>query len=213
MDKKIFISIILVTRKRVNLLKENIRLVYERAAYPDNIEYFIGIDNDDNETLDFIKTDEIFKKYKGIRVFSGPRVGHHNCYLFFREFLLLCKGEIIVPMADDLHIRKKGWDEIALKYKNEAVVLGWRARMAFTRKAIEKYDCVRDYFQKKHIRKIDSNLWKKAHKEGFYRVIAQRWAVNNRFLETEKSRKERNWRLKDLSILNNFKLKEIKIEK
>ncbi len=211
MDNKILISFLIVTRKRVLPLKRAIDAAYNLARYPGKVECLIGVDNDDEETLEFIKTDEIFKKYKNIRVFSGPRVGYRNLFLFLRELFRYSIGEILVPIADDCFVVKKHYDKIFLLYKDKSIIVGYRCRMAINRKAIEKYDFVKEYFNIKHPLDGDGGLFKRAFREGIYKTIEPWYSHKEKRDDTYREGRQGKWKLEDLGIIENFKMKEIGI--
>jgi hypothetical protein len=50
------ISILLPTRKRVSQLKKSMDSLLSNAKNPDKIQPLFGVDDDDTETLEFLKT-------------------------------------------------------------------------------------------------------------------------------------------------------------
>jgi len=202
---KILTSFLIPTRKRVLPLKRAIESTYEMAMYPEKVECIVGMDNDDDETLEFVKTDKIFKKYKSIRVFSGPRIGYVYIGLILRELFKHSVGKILVGWADDCFVVEKDYDKIFKEYENDSVIIGNRCRMAVNRKAIEEYDFVKKFFNEKHVLRPDGVLFRQAWKEGIYKSI-NAWYSHRH----HGGRGALGWKLEDLSIIENFKMKEIK---
>ena len=209
-EQNILISFMLVTRKRVDSLKGSISRIYDLAKYPDKIELFIGFDDDDLETLDFVKTDEIFQKYKNIRCFSGPRVGLSNNELFFRELYSMTSGDIIIPWADDSFVTLQDWDAIFLFHKDEAVMIGWGPHWVITRKAISKYEWMASFIQKTELlprpNRFDVDIPARAHKEGLFIDTKNWWKTIQPYDQTRNEGRCRGWILKDTSVSDNFKL-------
>ena len=49
------ISVLLATRQRTELLDKSIDSLLSNVSNTDNVEIMLGIDNDDQETLDFVQ--------------------------------------------------------------------------------------------------------------------------------------------------------------
>ncbi len=209
--KKIYTSVLLVTRGRKSILKETIKRLYKHAKYPKNIELFIAVDNDDIETIKFIKKNKIFKQHKNIRIFLFPRIGWKNIGLYLRELFLHSTGDIIVPLADDCFIKIDNWDETFLEYKNETVIMSSGARLAMTRKAIKKYEFVKNYLTKPHGIDPDTALWRRSQLEKIHKSVKKWYRKADVSKYAKKENKANRWELKDLKILNNLKIKELKI--
>ena len=45
------ISILLPTRKRLNLLKKSVQSLIDNARHPDKLQFLFGVDEDDNKSL------------------------------------------------------------------------------------------------------------------------------------------------------------------
>ena len=211
MNNKILISFLIPTRQRVALLKRAIESTYNMAKYPEKIECIIGMDSNDDETLNFVKTDEIFKKYKNIRVFSGPRIGYEYIGLILRELFKYSIGEILVGWADDCFVVKNHYDKIFILYKDKPIIIGHRCRMAVSRKAIKKYDFVKKFFNEKHVYRPDGVLFRQAWREGIYKTIESWYSHGGRRDNIYREGHQGKWKLGDLNIIDNYKMKEIKV--
>lgn len=212
MTKEILTSIVTCTRLRTSWLKRAMDGFFNLAKYPDKIEYLISVDDDDEETINFAKTDDIFKKYKNIKVFISPRIGREHLWLIFRDFFKMARGDIIIPYADDNLVFLPEWDEFFLQYKDEVALIGWRARLVITKKAIEEDECIRNFGWK--FNGGDTHLFKYACSKGIYKAI-DKWSAKS--VPNDIVQKEGywpgGWSLKDLSILDNLELKELEIER
>jgi hypothetical protein len=211
-----FTSVLLVTRGRKKLLKECIERMNTYAKYPKELEILIGIDDDDIETIEFIKSKELPNEYKNIRVFIFPRMGYHLMGLYLKELFGFSTGDIIVPISERFFVFKKNWDEAFLKHKNKPAVLHNSVRLAVTRKGSQEYDLIKDFLTKIHIKKgvclADAYLKRTAKKMGIS-IRVDKWcgkADVSEYYDQEHPR----WELKDKNILknlDNIHCKELKI--
>ncbi len=63
------VSILLPTRKRVPLLKKCVESLLDNASDPSKIQLLYGVDDDDQDTIDFLKDD----KHPARSVIKFPR--------------------------------------------------------------------------------------------------------------------------------------------
>ena len=145
--KDIFISVTIPTRDRARLLLKCVKSAQLLALFPNNIEYLILIDEEDNKTLSFIEKEKYFKEIKNLRIFTCPRIGYGYHYIMMEHLMRETRGEIIVPIADDCIMTLKNWDENFLRYRDEVKIFYHdKIDIAFTRNAYNKYENIRRWF-------------------------------------------------------------------
>lgn len=105
MDK---ISIILSTRQRVDLLKTLIQSLHDTTSDMDCIELCIGVDDDDIETIKFVKSISNIDCHYII----FPRNGNINLSANANALYKQSTGHILFGTADDFIFRTQGWDTI-----------------------------------------------------------------------------------------------------
>ncbi len=106
------ISLTCPTRHRVKVLRQCLDSLLAMTARPENLEVVLGIDSDDQESLDFSYTDIDL-----IRTVFEPGtpggVMHQRCYE-------AASGDYVMILTDDVMARKPDWDlafmEIADRY-------------------------------------------------------------------------------------------------
>ena len=206
-NDKIEISVFGASRGRTKLLKTSILNLYGLAKYPEKIEYLLRVDDDDKETIDFLLEDEELKIFRNLRIFIGPRVGYKYIYKTWVQLMRKCIGDIFLPFADDCGMILKEWDDILYPYKGEeAVIIFFRKRMAFTKIAYEKHKIISEW----------------ANRTMYTDSIIYKYSINNNICVKEKKIWERyqpddflfkeshgGWELEDLTILDNLPLIEL----
>lgn len=194
-----------MSRGRPELLRECIKKAYDLAKFKDNLEFLIKIDNDDNDTINMLK-DSFFSK-KNLRVFVNERVGFDYLWFVFTELFKLSKGDIIVPISDDLHIKRENWDSFFLPYKDKEVVAGRFSRFIITRKLLEKDDYIKNWTYS--TLRGDQDIWRYAKSKGFY--IQSGNYFYKKMHKTSREERLSRWKLKDLTILNKLNWKEYNV--
>lgn len=114
------ISILIVTKDRVEVLKELVDSLVSHASDLSNLEFIFGVDYDDRVTLDFVN--DLNLPDKRIYTFEpNERInerGKEGQFLinrhrdFINPMAFLSKGEYIWILNDDVRIHTKGFDEI-----------------------------------------------------------------------------------------------------
>lgn len=205
------ISVSLISRKRHNLLKNAINSLYSKAVDTSRIEFLIRIDEDDSETIFMFKNDPFFKKIENIKIFIDPRIGYENIWRILEYFFGIARGDIFVPFADDCVLTLKNWDKIFLQYKDKSVGLGYRSRLILTKKIINENDYIRKWTE--NTRNADTKIARLLKKENKYIRISSWYNKVNQtpWDETKIEGSIGQWRLKDLSILDNLKWRELNI--
>ena len=109
------ISLLIPTRKRVNNLKRLIQSVYTTASDPSNIQLAFYVDDDDTETIEFFKDEQIHKRFTNI--FNTVIVVQPRQETFGEINNILCRNtshEILMLGADDIVFRTKNWDNLVI---------------------------------------------------------------------------------------------------
>jgi hypothetical protein len=107
------ISILVATRGRPKLLRQMWKKCLSLADNPQNVEYILYIDDDDNETIEMYHKMKKHDKYGGqIRAIIGKQkemIGscHCDCYK-------ISDSDIIGIMADDCEFMTEGWDNMVI---------------------------------------------------------------------------------------------------
>jgi hypothetical protein len=102
------ISILCPTRGRLEPLKLAINSAMKTALQPDQIEFCIWIDNDDDTYDDFL----LDNKLKNIQVIRGQRMWlsiMYNC------LAAIAKGDYLMWIGDDTKFCTNGWDQLLTK--------------------------------------------------------------------------------------------------
>lgn len=200
-----------MTRGRIEKLKRCLNSIYSNAKYPDSIETVIRIDDDDSETLTLFKSG--YFKAKNIIVYSGPRIGFDNFRTIFKQIYPTLRGEIIIPMADDVVIVFNNFDEFYYNnFKDKAVVFGKNSRNGFTRKLAEKDENVRSFMgMDKGKTPADTKIWLYARRNGFCELTHPTFAHLRPHVpdKTYEEGSQGGWKLKDKSILRNLEFKRV----
>lgn len=102
-----FVSVLLPTRKHPKELCEAIDSLHSLAHNPNDIEYLLWIDDDDDATL------KIFDRMKGlinVRAHVAPRVGYRNMHVMVNALAARAGGDWLLLFNDDAKIRTEKWD-------------------------------------------------------------------------------------------------------
>ena len=108
------ISILLPTRKRVSQLKKSVASLLDNAKNPDKIQPLFGVDDDDTETLEYLKK----ANYKNQSVLKFKRMGYENLHMYNNSLCAYAQGTWVMFFNDDAIMNTKHWDEIIESEKN-----------------------------------------------------------------------------------------------
>ena len=101
------ISILLPTRKRVKQLQKSVESLIHCASNPTKLQFLFGVDDDDNETLEFLKT----SNYPNQSVLKFKRLGYENLHVYNNSLCAYAQGTWIMFFNDDAIMNTKAWDE------------------------------------------------------------------------------------------------------
>lgn len=114
-ETKPFLSIILPSRKRVEMLNETLYSIYSLADLNNpNFEVIIKVDFDDHETLDYIKNWS--NEYENLHfIINSRKKGFLNLVDFLEDMMDLAKGKYILAANDDMMFKTQNWNTILSK--------------------------------------------------------------------------------------------------
>jgi hypothetical protein len=198
------ISVIVVSRGRHIKLEEYLHKLYAMAKFPTEIETLIRVDDDDLETISSFTPSFCGVYRKRIRMFKAPRIGIKYMSIMQKQLIAMSSGKIIYPFADDCDPRLQDWDSIMLEHKDKAVVIGWKARMCFTRLAYDTIPEVNSCGESVPGKKgPDSKLACHAIAHGCYITIPRLWGKVQPKDKTIKEGTYGGWVLKDLNLIES----------
>lgn len=119
-------SILLASRERVGLLDNCIRSIEGTVSDPENVEVFIGIDQDDKQTINAIE--KIKESKIKVEFYTRERSPFlHKDYI--NKMFYMSSGKFIIVLNDDTLFINKNWDTLSetrieryLQDKNDRVL-------------------------------------------------------------------------------------------
>ena len=107
------ITIMLPTRARPSVAMDSLESLVENADNINNVEFLLAVDDDDQETIDFVN-DFMLGWFKDrdidLTVFSMPRLGYGRLNEYVNFLSINSKGAWLVFWNDDARMLSKGWD-------------------------------------------------------------------------------------------------------
>jgi len=110
--RKYLVSILIPTRKRVDLLDRTLKNIIEMSnPTNDNYEIIVKVDFDDHETIDYIKTWSNEKQ--NINFIINSRLDGYYSLTDHNEMMIDCaKGKYMFCYNDDLLMTTQNWNDI-----------------------------------------------------------------------------------------------------
>lgn len=124
--KNNIISILLPTRKRKTSLEASIKSLVENAALSTRLELIIGIDEDDAETVDWLKTtgaDYFKEKNIECRASIFKKLGFGSIHAYNNSLASNANGQWLFLWQDDALMQTKDWDLVVDQYNNQFKLL------------------------------------------------------------------------------------------
>ena len=120
--RKYLISIMIPTRKRVDLLDRTLKNIIEMSnSSNDNYEIIVKVDFDDHETIDYIKT--WTNKQENIVFIINSRLDGYYSLTDHNEMMIdVAKGKYVFCYNDDLLITTQNWNDILDKKLKETKI-------------------------------------------------------------------------------------------
>lgn len=120
------ISILLPTRGRKEVLKNSLTSLFDNAKYPNRLELLLGLDEDDTETTEYIKSDIApYLRSKGVecRASIFKPLGYENLHTYVNTLAGASQGDWLFFWNDDAIMNSKDWDEMIYEYDGEFKLL------------------------------------------------------------------------------------------
>lgn len=120
------ISVLLPTRGRRDPLKKSIMSVMDLAENPDDIEILLAMDNDDQETVEWVKTNvlpEIEQRGIDATLITFTPMGYINLHKYLNAMGQLANGRWLMFWNDDALMQTKHWDSEITKQDGKFAVL------------------------------------------------------------------------------------------
>lgn len=125
-EKRKKISVILPTRGRTEVLKKSIMTLVDNAKDPQSFEILLGLDEDDNKIIDYIKSDiaPILQTQKiETRANIFKPLGYENLHIYVNTLAGNANGDWIFFWNDDCLMETENWDEVISSYTGEFKLL------------------------------------------------------------------------------------------
>jgi len=125
-EKRKKISVILPTRGRTEVLKKSIMTLVDNAKDPQSFEIMLGLDEDDNKVIDYIKSDiaPILQSQKvETRANIFKPLGYENLHTYVNTLAGNANGDWIFFWNDDCLMETENWDEVISSYTGEFKLL------------------------------------------------------------------------------------------
>lgn len=110
-DPNILVSVLLPTRGRPHRLVQSMGSLFNHALNKPSIEFLLKVDDDDKETLDFLKNS--IDASSRVRVFCSPRGnGYRDMHLWINHLASQARGKWLIIWNDDAMMLTPQWDHI-----------------------------------------------------------------------------------------------------
>ena len=118
------ISVLLATRGRTTMLSDSIDSLMTNVSDSENVEIMLGIDNDDQDTLDFVQSEDFQNKMQDeynvdIQAVLFDRLGYKNLHQYMNQLWGQASGEWLLLWNDDAIMQTKDWDLEIGKYDDQ----------------------------------------------------------------------------------------------
>lgn len=122
------ISVLLATRDRPELLEKSIDSLLLNVSDSENVEILLGIDNDDEKTLEFVQTDAFQNKMQDeynvdVQAVLFDRMGYKNLHQYMNMLWGQANGEWLMLWNDDAVMETKDWDLEIGKFDDDFALL------------------------------------------------------------------------------------------
>ena len=112
MTPKPWISVLVPTRGRVDLLDKMLRSLVKTAEKPDLVEVVFRVDYDDAETIGYLNAQQPWLSVlNGTPCVLGPHLnGYATLPIMINEAARLSTSDLLIVINDDVEFKTKGWD-------------------------------------------------------------------------------------------------------
>ena len=116
------ISILLPTRKRLDLLKKSVQSLIDNARQPDKLQFLFAVDEDDNKTFLYLKQ----SKYPNQLALQFKPIGYENLHKYNNTLAGYATGKWIMFFNDDAIMKTKNWDDKIMDFEDEFCLLRFK---------------------------------------------------------------------------------------
>ena len=120
------IAILIPTRGRTDNLKRCIFSLIDQASDPDNLQFLIGFDRDDEIGLPYFQKEiqpELDKKNIWYTVVTFDRMGYIGLNHYYNELAKHMDADWLFAWSDDSYMETKHWDTIVTSYTGQFKLL------------------------------------------------------------------------------------------
>jgi len=120
------ISVKLATRGRPAMALESMKSCIETADDPSGIEFLVAVDDDDQETIDYVNNTMVpyFEEVDvDFQCFVQPRLGYARLNEYDNQLATESRGRWLLTWNDDARMESKGWDTEILMHNGQFAVL------------------------------------------------------------------------------------------
>jgi hypothetical protein len=119
MSYKKLVSILIPTRKRVELLKECLDSLNKTTSDESLVEILVKIDTDDQETIDFISQYKPTSYVKIREVITDRKNGYGSLHEHYNSLAKISEAEFLLGFNDDVEMLTEGWEQSYIPFKNK----------------------------------------------------------------------------------------------
>jgi hypothetical protein len=131
------ISVIFPSRGRSKICIEAVDSLYDFCDDPNRIEVLIGVDDDDNISLETLSKYAKDNSSRDITIVEFKRKSYENFIEYINELALKSTGDWIFGFSDDMLVKTQGWDSEVIKYSDFTVISPAVPNNYSVRKSIE----------------------------------------------------------------------------
>jgi len=121
-SEQVLFSIILPTRGRKEPLIKSIKSLCDLADNPNQLEFLLGMDDDDLEHIEYVKS-KIIPKFPNVSLHIFKRLGYRKLNMYVNSLAMLSKGHWLFIWNDDAIMKTQGWDTIMHGYDTNPMPL------------------------------------------------------------------------------------------
>lgn len=125
----VLVSVCMATRGRPQMAFESMKTMLDKAYEINDIEFCVGIDNDDIATVDYFKDTVVpwfNEKELNLIVMSFDRLGYAKLNEYISTLALNSHGEWIITWNDDAIMESQDWDKEIDSYRGKFKILAFK---------------------------------------------------------------------------------------
>lgn len=125
-DSRFSVSVLLPTRGRTDALKSSVMSLVDLAADPKKIQFMLGFDNDDQESMNWARDNilpDVEKAGCQLAIFVFDRLGYLRLNEYVNTLASRSNANWLMFWNDDAVMKTAGWDQEIIKYDGDFRVL------------------------------------------------------------------------------------------